>query len=68
MLLTVSTAFTPKDLTFFYLELNPKGSYVVIVWGFMTFKWALFVLISSRKFHKQYSEMEGNEAVIAIND
>jgi hypothetical protein len=48
--------------------LNPKGSYVVIVWGFMTFKWALFVLISSRKFHKQYSEMEGNEAVIAIND
>ena len=49
-------------------DLSPTGSYVVIVWGFMIFKWALFVLFSSRKFHKQYCEMEGNEPVVAIND
>ena len=41
---------------------------MVIVWGFMTFKWALFLLISARKFHKLYSEMEGNEAVITNDE
>ena len=51
-----------------FLDLNSKGSYVVIVWGFMTFKWALFLLISARKFHKLYSEMEGNEAVITNDE
>ncbi len=41
---------------------------MVIVWGFMSFKWAVLLLFSARTFHKQYSGMEGNEAVIGINN
>ena len=44
--------------------LGPNASYIGVVWGFMTFKWALILLLSARRFRKQYREIEGNTMVI----
>jgi hypothetical protein len=48
------------DVHGLFSGMKPNGSYVVVVWGILTFKWALFTLMSSRRYHKQYMSTEGN--------
>lgn len=59
---------TSNRIVHFLSDLSPRASYIGIVWGFMTFKWALILLLSSKRFRKQYREMEGNTMVVSIND
>lgn len=40
------------------------GSYVVVVWGYMMFKWSLSSFVSSRSYYKEYRLTDGNTMII----
>ncbi|XP_031572677.1 heme transporter hrg1-A-like [Actinia tenebrosa] len=45
-------------------SVDPYGSYVVVVWGFMTFKWSLFSMLSARSYYKKYTLADENQVIV----
>lgn len=48
----------------FFVGGDPNGDYVTAVWGFMSFKWSLFAILSSRTYRKKYEAMSGESTGI----
>ncbi|KXJ28258.1 heme transporter hrg1-A [Exaiptasia diaphana] len=44
--------------------IDPKGSYISAVWGFMSFKWSLFAFLSSSAYRKKYLALDEETSVI----